>query len=38
LLWSDDTTNHIVSLYVLTYFALKIASIAAETFWWQKCR
>jgi hypothetical protein len=33
LLWSDDTTNHIVHLYSCNNFTLKMAAIATETCW-----
>jgi hypothetical protein len=33
LLWSDDTTYHIVPLYSCNNNTLKMAAIAAETYW-----
>ena len=33
LLWNDDTTNHIVTLYSCNNFTLKMATVATETCW-----
>jgi len=37
LLWSEDATNHIISLYSCDNFTLKMAAIATETCWWENC-